>query len=84
MQCHVYNGIYAGDHTAWDRQEIVEMLQIFINITEAFTLPDLKEYYWRNDKVANLLMLVIMPFSAARYDGWKAKKKRIIRKRVAH
>ena len=31
------------------------MLDIFVNITEAITLPDLKEYYWRNDKVADLL-----------------------------
>ena len=46
--------ICAGDHSAWDREEIFEMLDIFLNITEAITLPDPKEYYWRNDKVADL------------------------------
>lgn len=56
--------ICAGDHTAWDQEEITEMLDVFVNITEAITLPDLKEYYWRNDKVADLLA-IMMTVSAA-------------------
>ena len=56
--------ICAGDHTAWDQEEIVEMLDIFVNITEAITLPDLKEYYWRNDKVPDLLAIMMMVSAA--------------------
>lgn len=56
--CFTWHCGCAGDHTAWDREEIIEMLDIFVNITQAITLPDLKEYYWRNDKVLPLLAIV--------------------------
>ena len=36
------------------------MLDIFLNVTQANTLPDLKEYYWRNDKVLSLLANVLV------------------------
>lgn len=40
-----------GDHSAWDRPEILEMLQHFFSITQAVSLPELAEYEWRSDKV---------------------------------
>ena len=58
--------ICAGDHTGWDREEIIEMLGIFLNITGAISLPDPKEYYWRSDKVTDLL--AICSASACNWD----------------
>lgn len=40
-----------GDHSAWDRPEMLEMLEYFFSITQAISLPDLAEYEWRSDKV---------------------------------
>lgn len=45
-----------GDHSAWDRPEILEMLQHFFAITQSVSLPNLAEYEWRSDKVSELLL----------------------------
>ncbi|KAL0049946.1 hypothetical protein WJX82_001365 [Trebouxia sp. C0006] len=43
---------FYGDHSAWDRKEILEMLDKFLSVTHAITLPDLEEYNWRSNKEA--------------------------------
>ena len=43
--------LVAGDHSAWDRGEIREMLTQFLSVSKAISLPDLDEYNWRSDKV---------------------------------
>ena len=49
----MYNqGLFAGDHSAWGRATILEMLGKFLAATHAITLPDLQEYQWRSDKVS--------------------------------
>ena len=45
-------GLFAGDHSAWGRATILEMLGKFLAVTQAITLPDLEEYHWRSDKVS--------------------------------
>ena len=46
-----YTSVRYGDHSAWDRPTILEMLQQFFTTTQAISLPDLTEYEWRSDKV---------------------------------
>ena len=40
-----------GDHTAWDVNTIIEILQKFFKASGGVSLPDLSEYGWRLDKV---------------------------------
>lgn len=43
-----------GDHSAWDVDTIVQMLEDFFSVANAASLPDLSEYHWRLDKVQSL------------------------------
>lgn len=51
------------------------MLENFVNITGAISLPDLKEYYWRSDKVTDSLFachlegcFLLLPETALDHD----------------
>ena len=39
------------DHSLWNEDFLVEMLQYFFNMAEAISIPELDEFAWRMDKV---------------------------------